>query len=81
MDDRTEKTTLLKRKGFAYSFDREVYFNRNTRKVFSVEFVEDHTSEKIRRLIGEHNKGYDWRFYFNEPPSNSVRQEIKRALG
>ena len=36
-----EKRALLEESGFAYGFDREVYYNRDKMKVFSIEFVED----------------------------------------
>ena len=81
MNALTEKRTLLEDSGFAYEFDREVYYNRDTRKVFSVEFVEDHTPEQIRTRIDEYTEGQDWRFYFNEEPSNSIKRELKEVLG
>ena len=81
MNTLAEKRILLEDSGFAYRFDRELYYNRDTKKVFSVEFVEDHTPEKIKRCIDENTESQDWRFYFNEPPSNSVRHELEETLG
>ena len=75
------KTDILDEAGFAYSFDRQMYMNRKTRKAFSVEFVQDHSEDQIRRHIREHTDGLEWRFYFNAPPSEAVRRELESVLG
>ena len=41
------KEQILQQAGYAYSFDRMIYFNRRTKKAFSVEFVEDYNSPQI----------------------------------
>ena len=33
------KSKILRDAGYVYSFDREVYFNRRTKKIFSLEFI------------------------------------------
>ena len=75
------KRELLMDAGFVYSFDRDVYYNRETRKVFSVEFVDDHSVEELDRCIHEGTEGEDWRFYFNTPPSESVQRQLQGVLG
>ena len=66
------KLQLLKHAGFEYSFDRSIYLNRNARKVFSVEFVEDHSEEELEAGIRELSpKSGEWRFYFNSELSRS----------
>ncbi len=75
------KQDLLKRAGYAYNFDRMVYFNREAKKAFSVEFVEDHDEEELNRRIREGDEPNGWRFYFNSPPSESVRRVLERVLG
>jgi len=47
------KTEILYAAGFAYSFDRQMYIDRKTRKAFSVEFVQDHNEDRIRTGIRE----------------------------
>jgi hypothetical protein len=55
--------------------------NRKTKKAFSVEFVQDHSEDQIRKYIREHTDGLEWRFYFNLPPSEAVKHELECALG
>jgi len=74
------KTRILDGAGYAYSFDRQVYMNRKTKKAFSVEFVQDHSEDQIRKYIREHTDG-EWRFYFNLPPSEAVKHELECVLG
>jgi hypothetical protein len=76
------KQNILDDAGFAYSIDRMAYFNRKSKKVFSVEFIEDHDEDVLDRLIREDTGGKEWKFYFNsgEPPE-SVRREIEARLG
>lgn len=75
------KRRLLEGEGFVYNFDRDVYYNRESKKVFSVEFVEDHTVEDLDRCIRESAGGGNWHFYFNTAPSGSVTRELQGALG
>jgi len=39
------KERLLREAGYAYNFDRLAYVNREMRKVFAVETVEDHSED------------------------------------
>jgi hypothetical protein len=75
------KTDILDEAGYAYSFDRQMYINRKTKKAFSVEFVQDHSEHQIRKYIREHTDEPEWRFYFNSPPSEAVRHELESVLG
>ncbi len=74
------KQDLFRQAGYAYSFDRMVYFNREAKKAFSVEFVEDHSEDELAKRIREGAEPNGWRFYFNSPPSEAVRRELERAL-
>jgi len=74
------KQHILDDAGFAYSFDRQVYFNRKGRKVVSVEFVQDRDEEELERLIRDGNFGSGWKFYFNSEPPESVKREIEAEL-
>lgn len=75
-----EKNELLKRAGYRYNFDRMVYISRATKKVFSIQAIEDHSSEWLRDRMSEDNDG-EWRFYFNEEPSPAVVHEFLAELG
>ena len=74
------KTDILDEAGYAYSFDRAMYINRKNKKAFSVEFVQDHSEDRIRESIREHTDRTGWKFYFNADPSKAVRHELESAL-
>lgn len=77
----TSKSQILRDAGYVYNFDRMVYFNRATKKVFSVEFVEDHDESDLRKCISEETNGSEWRFYFNNPrPPEAVERELENVL-
>jgi hypothetical protein len=58
-----------------------IYLNPRTRKVFSVEFVEDHDESKLLECISQNTGGGEWRYYFNSPPSAAVKRELESVLG
>lgn len=75
------KQHVLENAGYAYNFDREIYFSRAAKTIFSMDFVEDHDEEEIERLVRDENIGEEWRFHFNADPSESVRRELVRVIG
>ncbi len=78
----TAKTQILEDGGYVYNFDREVYVNRQTRKVFSLEFVEDHTEEVLAAKLEEPVTATgNWHFYFNDPPPDGVKRALSAVLG
>jgi hypothetical protein len=81
MKELARKRELLEQSGYVYNFDREVYFNPVTKKVFSVEFIEDHSADELGNYIRERTQGTDWHFYFNSVPSESARRQLEGVLG
>ena len=75
------KKHLLEDAHYRYNFDRQVYFNREAKKAFSVEFIEDHPPSVLENCLFEPTDGSEWRFYFNSPPSESVRRQVEISLG
>jgi hypothetical protein len=75
------KLDLLEDAGYRYNFDRMMYVNPSAKKAFSYEFVHDNGEEIIQRGIEETNDTMGWRFYFNDPPPERVRQDLARVLG
>ena len=75
------KTQIFEDAGYAYSFDREIYVSRPARKVFSLEFIEDHSEDELEARIKEPSPNGEWRFYFNTPPSDAVKRELSTILG
>jgi len=77
----TTKQEILEQAGYAYSFNRMSYINRDARKVFSIEFVQDHNEDELRAKINEPPPPQgEWRFYFNSPPSEAVKRELSAVL-
>jgi hypothetical protein len=74
------KKDLLREAGYAYNFNRMLYFNRQTKKAFSVEFVDDNDESELERRIREDGNGNGWRFYFNSPLPDAVRRELEKVL-
>ena len=37
--------------GFSYNFDREIYVNRKTKKIFSVDFIEDNDEKTLEGVF------------------------------
>jgi hypothetical protein len=75
----TTKDDLLREAGYRYNFDRMVWINRQTRKVFSVEAVADNPEEWLTHKIHERTDG-DWHFYFNDAPSASIVKQLVAEL-
>ena len=76
----SQKISLLKQASFRYNFDRMVYFNRECRKVFSLEAIEDHDESWLRERLQEVEPSDGWRFYFNSQPTTAVQSELSAEL-
>jgi len=57
------------------------YVNRKTKKIFSVEAVEDNPADWLQQRIAEANDSGDWEFFFSEPPSPGVVRGFLAELG
>jgi len=80
MTELTEKEVLLENSGYRYHFDRMIYFNRAARRAFSLEFVEDHSSQEIQNLVNELPAANGWIFHFNASTSDRVKRELAETL-
>src|SRR5438876_9899157 len=76
------KQHILEGAGYIYNFYREVYFNREAKRVFSMDFIEDKDEETIEQCVREIRESPDgrWLFYFNSPPAESVRRQLEASL-
>jgi hypothetical protein len=79
LSEKTLKALRLDEAGYAYNFDRMMYINRQVKKAFSREYVEDNPESVIASNIKEPNDDGDWHFYMNTQ-SESVKRELKRVL-
>jgi len=76
------KQQILENSGYAYSFDRQCYINRQARKIFSVEFVQDNSDDDLLKSINATGPPPgEWQFYFNAEPSAAVKREFSMLLG
>jgi len=80
MNASLEKKKILETENYSYHFDRAIYINRESKKIFSFEYIEDNSSAVLKQDILEENENDDWKFYFNSPVSESVKNEIKGIL-
>ena len=80
METVASKSEIFREAGYAYNFDRMMYFNREAKKAFSIEFVEDHSESELQRCIGEQTEGTEWRFYSNSRLPEAVRRELENTL-
>lgn len=78
-----KKQRILDDAGFAYNFDRRVYFNRKSKKIISVQYAQDKDEKTLESAIGEETDGKEWKFYFSSgrQPPEPVKREIEAALG
>ncbi len=74
------KINLLEKAGYRYNFARMMYVNREKRKAFSVEFVDDQQETEITSRIQERNPGTEWQIYTNLPMSEGTERELRRVL-
>ena len=72
------KEELLRRYDFQYIFDRNLWVNREKRKIFSEIAVEDHDMEWIRQRIEIPNKSEDVQIFFNGPVDDQIKTELKQ---
>jgi len=75
------KRDIMKNAKYQFNYDRALYVNRDTKKAFSLEFLDDTPEEEIRRRIEESTDGGKWTFYFNSVPTEGVKRELERMLG
>lgn len=80
MPRQPEKASLLDSAGYAYNFDRMMYINRQVKKAFSIEFIDDNPESVIASSIHEPKSADEWHFYTNLPMSEGTEKELKRVL-
>lgn len=75
------KRDILRQAHYLYNFDRDIFYNRQAKKAFSLEFVDDAAEDLLTRCIHENTNGNGWRFYFHDQPSEAVQHELESVLG
>jgi hypothetical protein len=75
------KRDILRQANYRYNFDRDMYYNRQAKKAFSLEFVDDEDEDVLSQCINEITNGNGWKFYFHSHPSEAVKRELESVLG
>ncbi len=76
-----EKYEFLSKHGYMNHFKRALYFNRESKKLFSVEAIEDHDMNWLCKSVETPNIMKTWQFYFNQPISPESIKEIINEFG
>ena len=76
----SKKQNILENSGFFYDLDKMIYFNTREKKVFSFQALSDHPIDWLKSKLLEQNAGREWKFYFNSPPEDDVKERIKKYL-
>ena len=79
MNSDSEKLNILRENNFKYILDRELYVNREMKKIFSREAIEDNDVQWLSDKISERNIN-DIMIYFNGPVTNEIREELIRVF-
>ena len=75
-----QKKEILEKANYRYHFTREIYFNRDAKKVFSLEAIEDNDPQWLLERINMVKTSDKWDFFFNEDPSDNIKREILKEL-
>jgi alpha-L-fucosidase len=76
-----EKYEFLSEHGYMNHFDRGLYFNRDSKKLFSIEAIEDHDMNWLRKSVETLNTKQTWQLYFNQPISPESIKKIINEFG
>lgn len=80
MPNSKQKKEILEKANYHYHFSRSVYFNRDDKKIFSLEAIEDNDLNWLNDKIKMASEINDWIFFFNEDPSGKIKREILQEL-
>ncbi len=75
-----EKTKALEENGFIEIFTRDIYVNSSSRKVFSLEAIQDHDPEWLHACIKEPNPANEWQFYTTQVLDDKLKNDIIREI-
>ncbi len=75
------KKEILENASYVFIFKRDIYFNRKDKKIFSLEAIEDNDPNWLIEKINDSENDGEWRFFFNNHPSEKLKKEILKGLG
>lgn len=74
------KPEILNSNGFQYHFDRHIYYNKQSKKIFSAEIIEDNTEDWLLNKVQEKNNTGSWQIYFNDGCTFEMKNELISEL-
>lgn len=80
MPDLKQKKEILEKANYRYHFSRDIYFNRDDKKIFSLEAIEDKDPSWLINRINSKSDNDEWCFFFNADPSGKIKKEILQEL-
>ncbi|CZG59577.1 hypothetical protein [Legionella pneumophila] len=78
MSNLNSKEQILEDNGFTYIPDRMIYVNKQKKKIFTHEAVEDHDEKWLNDNLNKSNT--DWEFYSNGNISKEEKEAIIKRL-
>ena len=69
MTEFCDKIHLLRSNGYKFDWRRELYYNTDTKRMITREFVCSVTLKELTEVIG-------YQFYFVETPSDEVKKDL-----
>jgi hypothetical protein len=76
----SEKEQILRDAGYFYFDARELYANRKSRKVFSLDYIEGNTTEELEKRVQEMTEGNAWVFHLENELTSSQQRELELFL-
>ncbi len=80
MSNLKQKKEILEKANYRYHFSRDIYFNRDDKKIFSEEAIEDNDPSWLADRINSKSDSEEWCFFFNTDPSDKIKREILQEL-
>lgn len=74
------KKVILNLKGYRYLCSREIYFNLQSKKVFSREIIEDNTKIWLIDKIQKKSNSERWEIYTNNTLSTEAKTQLITEL-
>ncbi|MFH0925978.1 MAG: hypothetical protein V1872_10190 [bacterium] len=80
MSKSEQKQKILENGRYIYNYKRKIYYNRIDKKIFSLEAIDNNEPSWLDEKIGERKNNNGWHFYFNNAPSDKIKDEILKEL-
>ncbi|KTD37593.1 hypothetical protein Lmor_0456 [Legionella moravica] len=74
------KKEILNSNNFQYHFNRDIYYNKQSKKIFSTEIIQDNTEDWLVDKIQEKNNTGSWQIYFNGGCTLDMKKELISEL-